>query len=284
MRAVAPRNKKAVRFEVVQAETERGLGFDPAAHSSAGNATCHFCNTVADSDYVKAEGCAKRFGYQPLCIVCLSSTEKGRQYVNIDPDSEFATLPASLDVEMYSQKANIAIPDEVLEANPRSFDVQHFGISHWRDVFLPRQLAAMVTFSGKVLAAHQQIVNAGTEEMRAKALTTCLSMVIGRLANQCTSLCRWQPEFVVGMLGDAGLPMILDFAEINPLADSSGGWPSALSYVVSAIDSFVSCGQPAAAVRGSALETGFQDGSFDASYLEFARHKHVSEQLNRCRQ
>jgi putative DNA methylase len=264
MKAVAPRNKKAIRFEVVEAATEKGLGFDPAAHSSAGNATCRFCNTVADSDYVKAEGCAKRFGYQPLCVVCLSSTARGRHYIDIDPDSMFATLPSSLDVELYSRNAKVTIPDEVLEANPRSFDVQHFGFSHWRDVFLPRQLAAMVTFSGKVRAAHSQLVHSGMEEMRTKAVTTCLSMVVGRLANQCTSLCRWQPEFVVGMLGDAGLPMILDFAEINPLADSSGGWPSALSYVVSAIESFVSCGLPASVVRGSAVATGFGDGCFDA--------------------
>jgi putative DNA methylase len=264
MRAVAPRNKKLIRFEVVEATTEKGLGFDPAAHSNAGNATCRFCNTVADSDYVKAEGCAKRIGYQPLCIVCLSPTAKGRHYIDIDPDSSFATLPASLDVELYSRKAKVTIPDEVLEANPRSFDVQHFGLSHWRDVFLPRQLAAMVTFSGKVRAVHSQLAQMGTEEMRTKAIMTSLSMVIGRLANQCTSLCRWQPEFVVGMLGDAGLPMILDFAEINPLADSSGGWPSALSYVVGAIESFVSSGLPAAVVRGSAVATGFENGRFDA--------------------
>jgi len=264
MKIVVPRHERQVRFEVVEATTEKGLGFDPAAHSKAGNATCLFCGTVADSDYVKAEGCGGRFGYQPLCIVCLSPTAKGRQYVDVDPDPASAASSLSLDVASYSRAAHVTIPDEVLEANPRSFDVQHFGFTHWRDVFLPRQLAAMVTFCGKVRLVHPVIAQTISDEMRGTAVATCLSMVIGRLANQCSSLCRWQPEFVAGMLGDAGMPMIFDFAEINPLADSSGGWPSALYYVVSAIETTVSSGVPAVVSRGSAIATDFQDACYDA--------------------
>lgn len=286
MRMVVPTHKKQVSFEVVEAVTEKALGFDPTAHSTAGNATCPFCGAVADSDYVKAEGCGGRFGYQPLCIVCLSPTAKRRHYVNVDPDHPAVSAALSLDVSSYSRAANVTIPDEVLEANPRSFDVQHFGFSRWRDVFLPRQLAAMITFSGKVRLVHPLIVTSGSDGARATAVATCLSMVVGRLANQCSSLCRWQPEFVAGMLGDAGLPMIFDFAEINPLADSSGGWPSALYYVVSAIETVVSCGKPAVAVRGSALATDFQDASYDAivtdppyydsrSYSNLADHFYV---------
>jgi putative DNA methylase len=66
------------------------------------------------------------------------------------------------------------------------------------------------------------------------------------------------------MLGDAGLPMIMDFAEINPLASSSGSWASALGYVCDSIESFTSIRQPATVVRGSALSTVWPDSSFDA--------------------
>ena len=59
LKIVAPKNEKKVRFEVAEATSEKGLGFDPSAGSKGGNATCPFCGTVADSDYVKAESCAK---------------------------------------------------------------------------------------------------------------------------------------------------------------------------------------------------------------------------------
>jgi len=40
LKMVAPKGKKNVRFEVVKAESEKGLGFDPAGFSNAGNAAC----------------------------------------------------------------------------------------------------------------------------------------------------------------------------------------------------------------------------------------------------
>jgi putative DNA methylase len=60
LRMVAPKGNRKVRFEAVESATETGLG----------NATCPFCGTVADSRYVKAEGCAKRIGQQMMAIVC----------------------------------------------------------------------------------------------------------------------------------------------------------------------------------------------------------------------
>lgn len=46
LRVIPPKSQKRVRFEVVQSDTEKGLGFDPAGFSKAGNATCPFCGTV----------------------------------------------------------------------------------------------------------------------------------------------------------------------------------------------------------------------------------------------
>ena len=48
--------EKRVRFIVVETERLSSLGFDPEAGSTAGNATCPFCSTVADIAYVKDEG------------------------------------------------------------------------------------------------------------------------------------------------------------------------------------------------------------------------------------
>jgi putative DNA methylase len=45
MKMIAPRGKKEVRFEVVEATSEKGLGFDPEAFGKRGNVACPFCGT-----------------------------------------------------------------------------------------------------------------------------------------------------------------------------------------------------------------------------------------------
>src|SRR5262249_5925041 len=55
LKMTAPRGKRFAQFVVVESRTEKELGFDPAAFSKGGNATCPFCGTVADVDYVKDE-------------------------------------------------------------------------------------------------------------------------------------------------------------------------------------------------------------------------------------
>ncbi|MCL6546480.1 MAG: DUF1156 domain-containing protein, partial [Bryobacteraceae bacterium] len=139
LKMIAPKGKKQVRFEVVESRTEKGLGFDPAGFSKGGNATCPFCRTVADSDYVKAEGCAKRLGNQLMAVAATRSTTAGKLYLSrpdlpVGGESEAAILHRA---ETLALKLGITVPSEVLEPNPRSFDVQYFGFTLWRDVFTP---------------------------------------------------------------------------------------------------------------------------------------------------
>lgn len=260
------RSSKRILYEVVEAERESALGFDPSAGSRGGETVCPACHAPIDEQYVKAEACAGRFGVQLIAVVCEPREGRGKRY--LDPAAEWES--AFSDKKLNERASKIAtengfsVPDEPLEANPRSFDVQHFGFTHWREVFTPRQLVAMVAFTAGIRNSHNDMISRGYSLDTAKAVATCLTMVLGRLANQCTSLCRWQPEFVAGMLGDAGLPMIMDFAEINPLANSSGAWASALGYVCASIESFCSVPRSATVVRGSALSTEWPDRSFDA--------------------
>lgn len=260
------RSAKKMLFHVVESDEETSLGFDPSAGSRGGETVCPECQASIDDRYVKDEGCAKRFGLQLMAVVCEPKDTKGKRYV--DPDEGWESNlsdPKLIDrADRIAGSGNFSVPDEPLEPNPRSFDVQHFGFTQWRDVFTPRQLVAMVCFTAAIRKAHAEMIAHGYSPDSAKAVATCLSMVLGRLANQCTSLCRWQPEFVAGMLGDAGLPMIMDFAEINPLANSSGSWASALGYVCDSLASFTSIQRSATVVRGSALATDWPDSMFDA--------------------
>ncbi len=80
LKMIAPRGEKQVRFEVVEAvgqavgqaaslSPEKALGFDPAGFSKGGNATCPFCGTVADSNYVsRGQRQADRAAVDGYCL------------------------------------------------------------------------------------------------------------------------------------------------------------------------------------------------------------------------
>jgi len=78
----------------------------------------------------------------------------------------------------------------------------------------------------------------------------------------------------------------MDYAEANPLIDSSGGWPSAVSYVESALIGFAQAPDLSIVARGSALTTSWEEETFDAivtdppyydscSYSNLADHFYV---------
>jgi putative DNA methylase len=66
------------------ADAVKEFGFNPAEFSKGGNATCLFCGTVADDNYVKEEGLAKRMGKQIMALVCTKYREKGKVYLSAD--------------------------------------------------------------------------------------------------------------------------------------------------------------------------------------------------------
>ena len=266
IRLIAPKRSTRARFEVVESGNGAGFDFDPSEFSTGGSATCPFCGAVAENEYVKVEGCAGRFGQQLMAVVCTKAGVPRKIYISPVEEWDRSGWDNALHERADSAAARfkMTVPDEPLEPNPRSFDVQHFGFTRWRDTFTPRQLLAMCSFTGYASTLADEIDCRVCNSQITQAVVTCLSMAIGRLANQCASLCRWQPEFIAGMLGDAGLPMILDFAEVNPVVDTGGSWSSCVDYVTACLGGLSGVGGPATVQRGSALSTSLESGVFDA--------------------
>jgi len=79
---MAMTEQKTVRYEVVEATSEKGLGFNPAEGSSRGNSTCRHCGTTFKNDHVKAEGKAGRIGQQLMAIVCTTLGAQGKTYLS----------------------------------------------------------------------------------------------------------------------------------------------------------------------------------------------------------
>ena len=191
---MAMTEQKTVRYEVVEATSEKGLGFNPAEGSSRGNSTCRHCGTTFKNDHVKAEGKAGRIGQQLMAIVCTTPGAQGKTYLSgtdyqrYIPD-EVAILER---LDKLCKETGLTIPDESLPIEDnQNFWITEYGLTKFGQLFTPRQLLSLMTFVKWVRLAHKEIVNSGVDEDLAKAICTYLGILCDRLSDYNSSLTKW---------------------------------------------------------------------------------------------
>jgi len=270
LKMIAPRGKKQVRFEVVDSRSETGLGFDPAGFSKAGNATCPFCGTVADSDYVKAEGCVGRMGQQMMGFVCTSPGRQGRVYLAADDLPDFVPDDKTIRkrIERLCKDTRLTVPNEPMPPQGTlGFRIQPYGIKTWGEMFTQRQMLCLLTFSAYVRNLQGEALNAGGNSELVQAVQSHLAMYVDRAADHWSSFCAWNPtgEKLQHTYGRQALPMVWDYSEASPFGDSVGDWMAIVLNAENGIEAGLTSGTlPAHVRRGSATSVPWPDGQMDA--------------------
>jgi putative DNA methylase len=275
---------RRVRYRVVEAATEKGLGFDPAAGSRGGNVACPFCGTVADSTYVKTEGQARRIGTYLMAVVCTRAGKQGRVYLSADGLSPmFLPDDAAIcqRIETLCANAGLKVLDERIEANPRSMDVHRFGLEKWSDLFLPRQMFTLFAVTKWIHRAYQQMLDKTYSSDRAMAIAAYLGLVLDRMADWNTTLCSWSPESTGGAkightFARQALPMVWDFAESGVFGQATGSAELCLQWVIKGLREAGDIAGPAIVYRGSALSLPWTEGNFDAIVTDPPYYDNVS--------
>ncbi|MEO8009418.1 MAG: DUF1156 domain-containing protein [Betaproteobacteria bacterium] len=235
MRMLTPKSEKRVRFEIVEARTESGLGFDPQDFSKGGNATCPFCGTVADADYVQGEGCAKRVAQQMMAVVCIRGKQQGKVYVSAEEIPALIPEPSaiqSLTAEL-CLRTGLTVPQETISPlrpspNARGLSaVTRHGMTTFGDLFSPRQMLCLMTFVAAIHATKREMLRVGYDEQHTKAVATYLAAIHDRLVDFNSSFCvhnYFGSSRIAHTFGRHALSMVWDFAEANPFHEGSGGW------------------------------------------------------------
>lgn len=199
--------------------------------SRGANFRCLMSGMPISPDYIKVEGKAGRMGARMMAIVV--EGERGRMYLSPTPEHEVVALDAKPtwkpDVEFFQQALG--------------FRVGAYGMTKWSDLFTSRQLLTLTTFTDLVQKARDRIlrdaVNAGllddNKHLRdgsmgatayAEAVGVYLGFALSKQADLGNSLCRWEPiaQCPRNLFGRQTISMIWEFAEGNPLSESSGAW------------------------------------------------------------
>jgi len=264
LRPVVDHKRKMITFDVVEGD---GIDFNPSQGTSSRSAgTCLICGQVADKEYVKSEGLVGRMG-QRLLAVIYDQAGAGKGYRPATPADEALFAQAQAALQALDPNGEM-VPDELIPSgSSRAIFVHLYGLTRWGDLFNARQLLALLTFSRQVHVAYEAMLAEGMDPERAKAAATYLGIALDRLADFSSSLTRWvsQGEFIANTFSRQALPMIWDYAEVDPFSGSTGDWSGALEWITRVIEHVAEAsGQSAIAQQGTATRLSYPDDYFDA--------------------
>jgi putative DNA methylase len=274
LRMTAPKGER-VTFAVAEASSGEVLDFDPEAFSKGGNATCPFCGTVADNDYVQTLGRAGLVGAQLMAVVCGRDSQQGKTYVSASDLSDEFHVPAETiahRLQVLSSTAGLTAPQEPI--NPLrpspwtrgASGVTRHGLMKWGDLFAPRQVLCLLTFVLAVREVEKQLSQMGYQRERTTAILANLALLVDRQADYNSTLCSWHNtrELIGHTYGRQALPMVWDYTELNPFGGGSGSADGAIEWICGYISREASSGSPAVVSRGSATDLASPDDTFDA--------------------
>ena len=201
------------------------------------NFGCLMSGAPISGDYIKAEGKAGRIGARLMAIV--AEGERGRVY--LAPTTEHMTA-AQAAKPTWRPEGEIATRMTGGNCTP-------YGLTTWGDLFTPRQLVALTTFSDLVQEARERVktdaIAAGLPDdsqplakvgtggtAYADAVAVYLAFAIDRLADYNSSIATWKPsgEQVMQTYKRQALPMTWDFPDSNVLGQSAICWKNAVKY------------------------------------------------------
>jgi putative DNA methylase len=163
-------------------------------------------------------------------------------------------LSAGVDQEAHA----LAVPhsdaalDAELSLNRRHSTPPDYGMTTFADLFTSRQLAALITISDLVgegrERVHRGAMEAGDRDPAgyADAVATYLAFAVDKHAEYNCTLVPWysKEDRPKGLFARQALPMLWDYAEVNPLGDIGGTLVASVRVVSEAIEA-VPLGAPA---------------------------------------
>ncbi len=228
-----------IRFEVTAGKPPAGQ--DGTYNRNGG--TCVVSGEPISRDYLYQEGQAGRFGVMLMAIV--TEGANGRSYYA--PTEEHTRIAEQAQPEW--------APAGEMPDNPRWFSPPAYGMKGYADLFTPRQLVALTTFSELVGEARAEALRdawaAGLADdgvplreggrgalADAEAVSVYLAFGVSRLSNRMSTICFWDTkgENVQQVFARQAIPMTWDYVEANPLSSSTGNFIGQLDYLTHVLE------------------------------------------------
>ena len=211
------------------------------------NFFCILSGTPLDEAHIRNEFKTGKAGSRLLAIV--AEGKKGRIY--LPPTEEMENIAQSVQPEWQ--------PEATLPDNPRWFSPPLYGMQTYGSLFTPRQLLALTTFSDLIdeartkiaadyRAAHPASADDDTPlaaggsgaQAYADAVAVYLAFAVDKASDAWSSITSWtaQRDTLRNTFARQAIPMVWDFAEVNPFSDSPGNFSGSIEWINKAIALF----------------------------------------------
>jgi len=210
-------------------EYDRKIG---AGTMSRAGATCVCCGLPSMTmEDIRLEGKAGRLGAIMTAVVV--DGPEGKEYRLPTEDEIRLAAEAEKEVERVFAEIPFGIPDEPTPTQSQFSGVANYGFMKWSKLFTPRQLLALGTFVKETRSVPDQLRSQAEVAKWEEAICAYLSLMVDRLANQGSNATMWNTigEKVEQTFARFALPIHWDHPEVNPLAETTGGYQSALDWV-----------------------------------------------------
>jgi putative DNA methylase len=213
---------------------------------------CVMSGTPIGPDYIYAEAKAGRMGARLMAVV--AESELGRVYLSPTAEDEATALRACPTFE----------PDVPMSDNPRSFSPPLYGLKTFGDIFSRRQLEALSTLADLVQEVRELVKRDGSASglptndvgiafggrgatAYADALATLLAFAVDKTAEYGCTLVPWyaKEDRPKGIFARQAIPMVWDYAEVNPLSEIGGSFSASVKIVSGALGGCYAVGKPA---------------------------------------
>jgi putative DNA methylase len=193
------------------------------------NFECVLSHSPIEPKYIKSQGMNGQMATRLIAIV--AEGNRGRVYIS----------PTTKHEMIANQAVPTWEPDVEISPDRRSMFTPLYGLTHFKHLFTPRQLVVLTTFSDMVqnaidkvrhdaLAAGLQDDGRGLEDggngatAYGQAVGIYLALAVDKSTDYNSGLVAWSPtrDQAKTTFGRQALPMVWDFAEINPFAGAAG--------------------------------------------------------------
>jgi adenine-specific DNA methylase len=264
------KERKTIDFRVVRGKDM--ASYDPSQGTTRrATVLCPICGAGIDDKTLRREAKEGRMNQRLIAVVIDSPDRRGKEF-KVVKDEDVRTFKEAeqyLNEKIKNWQWDFdPLPDEPLPpVGTLGFRINRYGMNKWKDLFNNRQKLALITFVEKVRLAHEKMTKEGYDPDYAKAVLAYLAIAVDRLASFNSTLALWVSEggFIANTFTRQALPMIWDYAELNPFSGATGGWHSAMDWILRVIQHCSKLlNKPAFVVQGTSTRLPYPDNFFDA--------------------
>ncbi|MGE5485882.1 MAG: DUF1156 domain-containing protein [Ignavibacteriales bacterium] len=210
-------------------ENDRRVGLGTVTRSGA---VCPWCGAIMTREDIREEGVRDRLGSEMTAVV--TNGPNGKEYRL--PCSEDLEPLQGLEEEIDRVFSGLpfGVPSEEITSDAKGNTwCASYGLDRFDKLFTGRQLFALGTFAKVSRDAQSVLLDCGYSPVWVEAIMSYLACAIDRLADRGSTVCSWTVGWdkIRNTFVRFALPMTWDYAEANPIEDSTGGFPGAIEWI-----------------------------------------------------